>query len=144
MKKPTSSVPLRDKKRLTPAEYLKLWYSGYNCSRAIVIADRIPTIRAQRAKLKAFGIDADLLVQVLRVDPAVRETQEFGGRSVEEIVDHISIQLIKAIAAGRALVRKMPHANARSGSVLPDSVINEVALALLELIGSLPVDLPPG
>lgn len=138
------SIPLkdlRDKERLTPDEYRRLRLSEPGWSRPMVITERSEEIEKHRSALEQRDFNVELLLDVLRSSPSDPESQDFGSKRLDEIVDDLSNQLIEIVAEDKALKNSQAHANARSGATLPDSVINEIALALIEHLAS---DLPMG
>ncbi|MER9209182.1 hypothetical protein [Mesorhizobium sp. M0771] len=144
MMKRATPVSLREKERLTPAEYLRLRAAEPGFSRLMVIRDRMSTIRQHATDLQGHGISVDRLFEVLMSTPIDVDTLEVGRRSVEEIIDEISLQLIAAVSADVALSRRLPEASVRSGQLLADSVINDIVLELVEQARRLSLDIPDG
>lgn len=124
--------------RLTIAEYERLRQALPGCSRTISLIDRLPEIARHEALLRTRGLDVHKLIAILTSSPADPMTLDISGISIENAIDNVAMQMINIIETDRARKQAEPHANARSGSTLPDSLVNDIALSLLENIPDIP------
>lgn len=132
---------LMERDRITLSEYDELRQALPGYSRPISLEERTARILKHEVLLRARGVDFDALMAVMRTSQLEPVTLDSGGKNGDELVDEVALQLARVVIADRAGKRARPHLNSRTGDVVPDSVINDAALALIERYMDIPAGL---